>query len=233
MTEAAAAMDNYKVDKNLCIDCNACYTTFPEIFKRVEWNGEFKAEEHAPTPAGKLNPWDVIGVCPTDAIAKLGEMPPKPEKKAGEEAAAPLEDQGPWEERWERAKNHKDSQWEIMKRYGMAAAVTEEEDRTIIKVEFPEKTPHHIMKFQMGLPDAMPDYKFEVKLDQDDSRVTVSGHLQDPHIKKLCGKINSFPDRFRRSFKLEGPVKVVRERYINKILYVECKKMPGEALVVN
>lgn len=228
MTEAAG-LDNYKVDKNLCIDCNACYTTYPEIFKRVEWQGEFKAEEYAPTPAGKINPWDVVGVCPTEAIAKIGEMPPKPEKKAGEEEAAPLEDQGPWEERWARARNHQDSQWEIMKRYGMAAAVTDNGDRFVIKVEFPEKTPHHILKFKLGLPDLMPDYNYEVKQGNSQSEVVVAGKLADPHIKKLCGKINSFPDRFRRSFQLDTPVKIVRERYIKKILYVECLKTSADA----
>lgn len=230
MSEPAAAtgMENYKVDKGLCIDCNACYTTYPEIFKRVEWQGEFKAEEHAPTPTGKINPWDIIGCCPTDAISKLGEMPPKPEKKV--EELPPLADQGPWEERWERVKNQKDSQWEIMKRYGMAAVVDEQKDRYVIKMELPDRTPTHVLKFQMGLPDHMPDYKIEVKLDDAARQITVNGKLEDPHIQKLCGKINSFPDRFRRSFKLEERVQLVRQRYINKILYLELKKITDAEL---
>lgn len=224
-----AEPEEYKVDKNLCIDCNACYTTYPEIFKQVPWEGATKAEAYAPTEKGKYNPWDVIGCCPTDAIAKTGEMPPKPEKAEGEELP-PLEDQGPWEERWARVKDQADSKWEIMKRYGMAAVMQEEKDKYVIKVEFPEKTPTHILKFKMGLPDAMPDYKVEVSLEPDHGGIMIAAWLTDPHIKKLCGKINSFPDRFRRKFEIGRRVEIMRQVYRNKILTVELKKLPAEAL---
>ena len=103
-----ADLEEYKVDKDLCIDCNACYTAYPEMFKQVPWEGATKAEAYAPVEPGKYNPWDVIGCCPTDAITKLGEMPAKPEKVGGDEALPPLEDLGPWEERWARAKGKED-----------------------------------------------------------------------------------------------------------------------------
>lgn len=219
-------MEEFKVDKNLCIDCNACYTTYPEMFKQVSWNGETKAEEYAPVAVGKYNPWDVVGCCPTDAISKLGEMPPKPESAAGEKAAAPLEDLGPWEVRWERAKNDKDSQWDVMKRYGMAAVVSEEKDCYVVKVEFPQRTPHHILKFQMGLPDVMPDYQHEVSVSASGTELVVFGKLEDVHIKNLCGKINSFPDRFLRKFNFPIKVAITRKAYRGKILTVELKKIP-------
>lgn len=224
-----AEMDEYKVDKNLCIDCNACYTNYPEVFKQVPWEGETKAEAHAPIETGKQNPWDVIGCCPTDAISKLGEMPPKPEETE-EEALPELEDLGPWEERWARVKNQKETKWEVMKRYGMAAIFKEEKDKFVMKMEFPQKAPLHIKAFQMGLPDNMPDYKYEVKLNDNHDELTINGYLTDPHFKQLTGKINSFPDRFRRVFKLPEKVDISRQAYRGKILTVEMKKISEEAM---
>lgn len=219
-------MEEYKVDKNLCIDCNACYTNYPEIFKQIPWQGETKAEAHAPVEQGKYNPWDVLGCCPTDAISKIGEMPPKPQtEKAGlAEVVKPLADLGPWEERWERVKEERDSQWDVMKRYGMAATLSEERDKYTVKMEFPEKSPINILTYQMGLPDEMPDYKHEVVLSDDKTTLTIKGFLTDSHFKNLTGKINSFPDRFRRVFKLPQTVAITRQSYRNKRLTVELLK---------
>jgi len=135
-----AELEEYVVDKNLCIDCNACYTDYPEVFKQVPWEGETKAEAHAPVEQGKYNPWDVLGCCPTDAITKIGEMPPKP-VEAEEEKVPELEDLGPWEERWARVQNDKESKWEVMKRYGMAAVLDEDKEKYVMKMQFPEKSP--------------------------------------------------------------------------------------------
>lgn len=219
-----AEMEEYVVDKNLCIDCNTCYTTYPEIFKQVAWQGETKAEAHSPIEQGKYNPWDIVGCCPTDAISKKGKMPPKPEASEELEALPKLEDLGPWEERWARVKNHRESRWEVMKRYGMAAILKEERDKYVMKMEFPDKAPHHILTYQMGLPDHMPDYKYEVNLNDAHNELTVKAYLTDPHFKKLTGKINSFPDRFRRVFKLPMRVDIQRQAYRSKVLTVELKK---------
>ncbi len=219
-------IEEYKVDKNLCIDCNACYTNYPEIFKQIAWNGETKADAYAPTESGKYNPWDIVGVCPTDAISKEGEMPAKPEAKEGEEEIKPLEDLGPWEVRWERAQSQPESKWEVMKRYGMAATLSEEKDHYLVKVAFPERAPLHILTYKSGLPDILPDYKFDVSLSAQGDEVIVKGLLTDPHFKKLCGKINSFPDRFTRKFKFSHPVSLSRQVYRGKVLTLEILKQP-------
>jgi ferredoxin/HSP20 family molecular chaperone IbpA len=223
-----AEIEEYKVDKELCIDCNACYTTYPEIFKQIPWEGETKADVHAPTELGKYNPWDIVGVCPTDAIAKMGDMPEKPETDESDDALAPLEDLGPWEDRWERVKGKTNSKWEIMKRYGMAATVTEEDDQYTLCVEFPDEAPIHILTYQMGLPDHLPEYEREITLSEDKTQVTVSAILKDGHFKSLTGKINSFPDRFRRVFKLAEPVEIAREAYRSKVLTLVLKKLGEE-----
>lgn len=222
-----AEQEEYVVDKQLCIDCNACYTTYPEVFKQVAWEGETKAEAHSKIEEGKYNPWDVVGCCPVDAISKTGEMPEKPE--IDEDTLPPLEDQGPWEERWARVKDTQESKWEVMKRYGMAATFTEEKDRYVIKFQLPEKSPIHIMTYKMGLPDTLPDYELEVKLSGDQKQIVVNGYLKDPHFKQLCGKINSFPDRFHRVFKLPQAVEIERQGYRSKILTIFAKKVKDQS----
>lgn len=224
-------LEEYVVDKNLCIDCNACYTTYPDVFKQVPWQGETKAEAYASIQEGKLNPWDVVGVCPTEAISKKGEMPAKPEA-TGEAAIPKLEDLGPWEDRWARVKDQQESKWEVMKRYGMAATVDEQTDRFFIKVQFPENAPLHIMTYKLGLPSTLPDYEYDVELNAEQNMLTVKGWLKDPHFKKLTGKINSFPDRFRREFRLPNRVEIVRKAYRSKVLTLELKKIYDDSVRV-
>lgn len=221
--QTSESMHEYKVDKGLCIDCNACYTNFPEVFKQIEWQGETKADVHSPIQAGKLDPWEVVETCPVDAISKVGDMP---EREEGSDNDLPvLEDLGPWEERWEHAKNTKESKWEIMKRYGMAAVINEDENEYTLKMEFPEVAPIHIKRFQANLPDTLPDYAFDVTQNLDKTDVVITGKLEDPHFKNLCGKINSFPDRFKRTFKFPKPVEVTYKNLRTKILVVKLQKL--------
>jgi len=76
----------------------------------------------------------------------------------------------------------------------------------------------------------MPDYKYEVNLSEDHYELTIKGYLTDPHFLSLTGKINSFPDRFRRIFKLPHKVEITRQSYRGKILTVELKKIFEEAI---
>ena len=115
-----------------------------------------------------------------------------------------------------------------MKRYGMAAVVTEQRERFVIRMDFPSRAPIHIMTYQSGLPETLPDYTYETSLSEDKTKYTVSALLTDAHFKKLTGKINSFPDRFRRVFSFTEPVEIVREVYRAKVLTVELKKCGEE-----
>lgn len=226
MAEAQETKHEYVVDKPTCIDCNACYTNYPEIFKQVPWEGETKAEAYSTIEAGKYNPWDIIEVCPVEAISKIGDMPEKEDKG---DALPELEDLGPWEDRWELAKDKKESRWEIMKRYGMAAVVSEDSKSYTIKIEFPAVAPIHILRFKAGLPDTMPDYTYDIQIDDSKHKITVTGKLEDPHFKKLTGKINSFPDRFKRTFALPEPVEITYKNMRSKILVIKAEKLSAKA----
>jgi HSP20 family molecular chaperone IbpA len=111
-----------------------------------------------------------------------------------------------------------------MKRYGEASMIEEDKDRYIVRFDMPEFIPNHKLKFKWGLPEKMPDYKTSVEVDG--KLVKVRGNLEDENVKKLCGWVNSFPDRFLRELIFSQPIKGHRENYDaeNKILEVTLEK---------
>lgn len=221
MAEAAAQtqMEGYAVSE-ACIACDACCDDFPEIFKM---NADHtRAIAYAEAPKGKFDPWDIIYDCPVDAISLIkGELPPPPEgkkKKSGEEApveTGPVEDTRPWEVRWEEARQRRgeESYWERMKRYGMATTIEETGKQYLLRLALPERVPDHPMKFKWNLPDKMPDYKFDIKLARDGQLLLVKGWLEDQKVKRLCGVVNSFPDRFLREMVLPVKAKELKFNY--------------------
>ncbi len=221
MAEAAINMEGYTVSE-ACIACDACCNDFPDVFKM---NGDHtRAIAFAETPKGKFDPWDVIYVCPVDAISLIkGELPPPPadKKPASHKEAAivvpPSEDKRPWQVRWEEAKKlGTESYWERMKRYGLASTIEETPQQYLIRLALPEKVPNHPFKFQWNLPDKMPDYKVDVKLTQEGKTLMLKGWLEDPQVKRLCGVAQSFPDRFLREMSLPKAAKDFKVNYNSK-----------------
>ncbi len=213
---AAAPMEEYAVS-DACIACDACCNDFPEIF--IMNPEHTMAKAIAPSPKGKFNPWDIIYVCPVDAISLIkGDLPPPPEgkKKAShaEEAPVVLEDTRPWQVRWEEAKKRPaESAWERMKRYGMATTIDESLNEYHLRFALPERIPDHELKYRWSLPEKMPDYKFDVKLDKNGSRIIVKAWFEDDRVRRLSGAINSFPDRFMRELDLGVVCKDVKTNY--------------------
>jgi ferredoxin len=219
MAEAAPQMEEYAVSE-ACIACDACCNDFPDIF--VMNADHTRAIAKNPSPKGKFDPWDIIYVCPVDAISLIkGELPPPPEgkkKKSGEEApvdTGPVEDNRPWEVRWREAQQLRgeDSYWERMKRYGMAMTMEETGKQVLLRVALPERVPEHALKYKWNLPDKMPNYKFDLKLDRDGRMLKLKGWLEDQRVRKLCGVANSFPDRFLRELELPAKAKELKFNY--------------------
>ncbi|QQR79808.1 MAG: ferredoxin [Deltaproteobacteria bacterium] len=219
MSEVAAqtTMEEYAVSE-ACIACDACCNDFPDIF--IMNPEHTRAKAVAPSPKGKFNPWDIIYVCPVDAISLIkGELPPAPEnkKKAKVEDLPPPEDNRPWEVRWAEAKKRgPESEWDRMKRYGLASELEEEVTKYQIRFALPNRVPDHQLKYKWNLPEVMPDYKFDIKLSQNGKTLFVKGWLEDDHVKKLCGIANSFPDRFYREIILGQSAKEVSFNYNSK-----------------
>ncbi len=219
MAEAAPQLEEYAVSEE-CIACDACCNDFPDIFKM---NADHtRAIAFAPSTAGKFNPWDIIYDCPVDAISLIkGELPPPPPKKPkpGQEEAPPpnpadLVDNRPWEIRWAEAQARgPESYWERMKRYGQASTIEENPTQYLLRFALPEWVPDHPLKYKWNLPQKMPDYKFEVRLDQSGKKLYLKAWLEDQRVKRLSGVVNSFPDRFLREMELPIPCKEIKQNY--------------------
>lgn len=213
MAEAAPKLQEYTVTEE-CIACDACCNDFPEIFKMDA--DHTRAIAFAPIETGKYNPWDIVTVCPVDAIKLIkGEMPPPPEgmEEKAEESLVPVElaDTRPWSVRWEEVKDRPEPEWERMKRYGMAYTINEELGKISYRFAMPAMVPDHIFKFKWGLPGKMPDYKIAVTIEGD--KLKVFAKLEDKRVRKLCDIATSFPDRFLREFELPAGYTELTKNY--------------------
>lgn len=216
---ADSPLDEYAVAET-CIACDACCNDFPDIFKMNP--DHTRAIAFAPVAKGTYNPWDIIYDCPVDAIALIkGELPPPPadKKPASQKKEAPPEpgvvtDTRPWEVRWAEAQSRgPEGYWERFKRYGQAYTLDESLNQYHFRFEFPSQIPEHRFKYQWNLPVRMPDYKFDIKLGGGGRQLLVKGWLEDQRVKRLCGIVNSFPDRFLREIELSHPAKDIKTNY--------------------
>ncbi len=219
-----AALEEYFVSED-CIACDACCDDFPDIFVMNAEHTRAKAVEKA--PVGKHNPWDIVTVCPVDAISLVNmPMPEKPEgmedKKEEDEAPVIL---GDWRKRWEAVKDQPEDQWERMKRYGMASSFADEGNHYTLIFDMPSQVPNHMLKYKWGLPDKMPDYDYSVEV-VDGKRVRVRAKVADEKVKKLSGWVNSFPMGFLKEMVLDQAVKGHKESYDpeTKVLEVKLEK---------
>lgn len=226
MAEAAVQLEEYFVTED-CIACDACCNDFPDIFVMNAEHTRAIAKEKS--PVGKFNPWDIVTVCPVDAIKLTNlPMPAKPEGEKKAEAAPVEANTGDWERRWVAVRDQLEPQWERMKRYGMASSVDEEKDRYVVRFDMPAKVPNHRLKFKWGLPDDMPEYKASVEING--GNVKIRAKLEDEKVKKLCGWVNSFPDGFLRELNFPVPIKSHRLNYDpeSRILEVVLEKAQPE-----
>ncbi len=131
-----------------------------------------------------------------------------------------LEDGVPgWELEWARRKDEIEDVAERNKRYGLVHTVERVGDEYLVKVHFPERVPNCPQKFQLGLPDRMPDYAYDVEVDGRVMKVT--GRVpNDEKILALCGGTLSFPRSFTTRFAFEEEIGDVFHRYIGKALVI-------------
>lgn len=197
------------IDPATCIDCDACAPACPvsAIFpgdqvpddqkKFIQINADFfksfdksksivyatKKEGEAPKEA-------------TDSVSA-----PSGEDTVTDAAWKEVEN---WEALWEEHKQDMDEPVDRLKRYGRVRSVYEQADQYIIRIFLPEKTPNHKFVYQYGLPTEMSSYSVEAELKG--SIVSIYGKIQDPRLVKLCGHVNSFPDRFYLEYPCSKPV---------------------------
>jgi hypothetical protein len=113
---------------------------------------------------------------------------------------------------------------ERKKRYGFFNHMDETETNYQIKMYFPTIVPPSAIGDKLGLPGEMPDYTYEVSLEE--GMLLVKARLTDEKVLKLTGVINSFPDRFYKEFVFDRQVTHFEASFQEKILSIVVHKAP-------
>src|SRR5439155_2203089 len=82
----------------------------------------------------------------------------------------------------------------------------------------PRRLPPSSLADELGLPPEMPDYDYELSLQ--DGTFVVHGRVIDPQVRKLTSVAPAFPAEFTTRVSLRDPVAGFRHRYRDKTLEV-------------
>ena len=115
-------------------------------------------------------------------------------------------------------KAHFDEKVERERRYGSIYKVVDRDDAYILRLEFPRRLPPSSLADELGLPPEMPDYDYELSLQ--DGAFVVHGRVIDPQVRKLTAVAPAFPPEFTTRVALRDPVAGFRHRYRDKTLEV-------------
>jgi hypothetical protein len=108
------------------------------------------------------------------------------------------------------------------RRYGEVYRLVEENNGYLLQHEFPRKVPPSGIKEELGVGDEMPDYDYDVALQN--GFLVVKGKVVEPNLRKLAGVSPAFPPDFTQNVKLPGKVAGFRHRFVDKALEVALPK---------
>jgi ferredoxin len=115
-----------------------------------------------------------------------------------------------------------DEKLERERRYGEVYRLHEDVNGFLVEVEFPRQTPKSGIKEELGIPDEMPDYDYELSLQN--GFLVVKGKVTDPALRRAAAVSSAFPPDFTTNIKLPSRVKGFRHRFIDKTLEVALPK---------
>lgn len=104
------------------------------------------------------------------------------------------------------------------RRYGEVYRLIEETNGYLLQLEFPRKMPPSGIREQIGLGDEMPDYDYDIRLQN--GMLVVKGTVTDPNVRKVAAVSPAFPPDFTQSIKLPSRVAGFRHRFVDKSLEV-------------
>src|SRR5437773_1608493 len=113
---------------------------------------------------------------------------------------------------------HFDEKLERERRYGSIYKIVDRDDAYILRLEFPRRLPPSSLADEPGLPPEMPDYDYELSLQ--DGTFVVHGRVIDPQVRKLTSVAPALPPGFTTRVSLRDPVAGFRHRYRDKTLEV-------------
>jgi hypothetical protein len=108
------------------------------------------------------------------------------------------------------------------RRYGEVYRLREEPNGYLLEVEFPRLVPPSGVKEQMGISDEMPDYDYNLAIQN--GFFIVKGTVTDQNVRKVAAVSPAFPPDFTTQVKLPSAVAGFRHRFRGKDLEVALLK---------
>jgi ferredoxin len=118
-----------------------------------------------------------------------------------------------------------DEKIERERRYGSVYKLEDRGDAFVLRLEFPRVLPPSTFADELGLARDMPDYDYEVGLQN--GTLVVHARVTDPKVRKLTAVAPAFPPEFTTRVALASPVSGFRQRYQDKTLEVILPKAAG------
>jgi ferredoxin len=104
------------------------------------------------------------------------------------------------------------------RRYGEVYSLQEKGNGYLLRLEFPRSVPKSALKDELGIPDEMPAYDYDLSLRN--GYFVVKGHVPDKNVRKLAAVSPAFPPDFTTNVELRGPVKAFKHRIRDRVLEV-------------
>ena len=111
-----------------------------------------------------------------------------------------------------------DEKLERDRRYGDVYSLEDWGKAYFLRLEFPRALPPSGLKEQLGLPDVLPDYDYDLSLTN--GSFVIRGRIMDPRVKKLTSVASAFPPEFTTQIGLDSKVQGFKHRYRDKVLEV-------------
>src|SRR6202050_59253 len=109
-----------------------------------------------------------------------------------------------------------DEKTERDRRYGTVYTVTEHANAYLIRLEMPRKIPASSLKRLWNLPDEMPDYDYNIALN--DAVIAISASVRGEALRRLCHVSSSCPADFTTRIEFAKPVETFKHRLRDKML---------------
>ena len=109
------------------------------------------------------------------------------------------------------------------RRYGNVYTVEDRGGAFLVRMEFPRLTPDIGITKRENLPDEMPDYDYD--LDLQDGQLTVKGKCTDEAVRKISSSVGAFPPEFITVIPFRQRTAGFTHHYENKVLEVLVEKV--------
>ncbi len=104
------------------------------------------------------------------------------------------------------------------RRYGEVYTLQEQGNGYLLRLEFPRRVPPSALKEELGIPDEMPAYDYDLSLRN--GFLVVKGTVPDNTVRKLAAVSPAFPPDFTTNVELPAPVKGFKHRIRDKVVEV-------------